>query len=209
MHDFAGFFKRINDFGLWSASSFFVELGALISGILFLRNRKRFENVNFTFAIAQGEFLEKDGTPVKQFVVHIRNLSATDILIGHVLVKVSDRSAFSDYANGDSSTNQYELRFLSKEHGWDNGYAIIKTNFQVTTWLPANGALTVQQIKDKLQGDTTTTPQAYLRCEVIALTAKPKLYKLQIPITNIQERPDGKDYGRSITLLKAAETTTS
>lgn len=224
MHAVGDLLAKANSWGIWSALSFFVQVGGGITALVYLfRSRRRLTNVNFAISIAQGNFVEADGRAVNQFTVHVRNMTETDLIIGALHVKVSDRIAFAEYANGNSPTNEYELRFLEKDNEWNNGYALIKSGYGRTTWLPASTDLQPKEIIQKLEGKEPVPdaswrgkvqahfarPKTWLICRVVLLQTKPHVFNMKIPVRNIQIRLDGTEYGRSIEQLSVpAQQTT-
>ncbi len=181
--------KQLNDYGLWAAASLIAQVGIFAIGLVFIGRRRRIPNLNFTFALVEGEFKDRTRSN-RQLQILVRNLSGTDVLLGAASFTTRTRSAISEYADGDSATNEYELKFRTKEDDFfSDAFTLIKSTHHAVTWVPLNEEMDPAKIIEAIHGRALR--RSYVRCKIIVLTKRPEVINCRIPVINVQHRKYG------------------
>lgn len=189
MDAFLDLTKRLNDYGLWSALSVAVQLGIFWIGLVVIGRRRRIPNLNFTFALVEGEFKDRTRSN-RQLQILVRNLSGTDVLLGAASFTTRDRSAISEYADGDSAASEYELKFRTKEDDFfSDAFTLIKSTHHAVTWVPLNEEMEPAKIIEAIHGRRLR--RSWFRCKIIVLTKRPDVIHCRIPVINVQHRKYG------------------
>lgn len=181
--------KQLNEYGVWAAMSVIAQIGIFCIGIVFIGRRRRIPNLNFTFALVEGEFKDRTCSN-RQLQILVRNLSGTDVLLGAASFATRNRSVISDYADGDSATGEYELKFRTKgDDFYSDAFTLIKSTHHAVTWIPLNEEIEPAKIIDAIHARPLR--RSYFRCRIIVLTKRPEVIRCRIPVINIQHRKHG------------------
>jgi hypothetical protein len=188
MNSFLTFAKQLNDYGLWSALSLVAQMAIVVIGLVVIGRRRRVPNLNFTFALVEGEMKDRTCSN-RQFQILVRNLSGTDVILGAACFVTKNRSAISDYADGDAASNEYELKFKSGEDLFSNAFTLIKSNQHAVTWVPASETMKAEEVIAAIH--SRCFARSFIRCKIIVLTRRPDVIGCRIPVINVQYRPHG------------------
>lgn len=200
--------KRLNDHGLWAALSVIAQVGIFWLGLVFIGRRRRIPNLNFTFALVEGEFKDRTCSN-RQLQILVRNLSGTDVLLGAASFTTRNRSAISEYADGDSAAGEYELKFRTREGDlYSDAFTLIKSTHHAVTWIPLNEEMDPAKIIEAIQARPLR--RSCVRCRLIILTKRPDVMRCRIPVINIQHRRHGlyRETLRPLPVVGAAPATT-
>lgn len=206
MNSFLTFAKQLNDYGLWSALSVVAQIAIVVIGLVVIGRRRRVPNLNFTFALVEGELKDRTCSN-RQLQILVRNLSGTDVLLGAACFVTKNRSAISDYADGDAASNEYELKFKSGEDLFSNAFTLIKSTHHAVTWVPASETMKAEEIITAIH--SRRFARSFIRCKIIVLTRRPDVISCRIPVINIQYRPHGLYVGKGSLLPRDAASTTA
>ncbi|MEQ1559526.1 MAG: hypothetical protein ABL933_11395 [Methyloglobulus sp.] len=191
-YSFLNIAKQLNDYGFWSALSVLAQVVIVILGLTFVSRRRRVPNLNFTFALVEGELKDRTHSR-RQLTILVRNLSGTDVLIGAACFVTKNRNAISEYADGDTASNEYELKFKSGDELFSNAFTLIKSTHHVFTWVPASETMKAKEVINAIHG------RSFIRCKIILLTRRPEIISCKIPVMNVQYRQHGLYYVSSNT----------
>jgi hypothetical protein len=167
--------KFLNEIDFWSLLTFWL---AVITWLMWFLPQRRYRDLNFTF------FVAKDGNRVNNNIlfIKIRNQSDSTIVLSSPYI-ITNRQFISEFADGNSPTHEYELKFIDHDNKLSRSKVILKHEEGTTT----NIALR-NDIKWDDFWKTSSRGIGKFACYVTILSEKPKSVRISMPIRNISNR---------------------
>lgn len=172
--------KFLNEIGFWGLLTFWL---AVIAWLMWFLPQRRYRDLNFTF------FVAKDGNRVNSNIlfIKIRNQSDSSVVLSSPYI-VANKQFISEFADGNSSTYEYELKFIDHNDKLSQSKITLKHEEETIT----NIAL-----RNDIQWDDfwkiSSSEIGKFTCYVTILSERPKSIRINMPIRNIANRIINED----------------